>query len=93
MGCICGCHDKLKTVGVLGCCFECEKDHDQLRNARARIANAIDRIDTSGGTDGAHHKQWVLDQTLRELMSAEEYGAFLVARAKDGYDWETGVAP
>lgn len=33
MGCICECHGKIEAVGVNGCCWECEADHDPLRNA------------------------------------------------------------
>lgn len=31
MGCDCECHPKLESVGVLGCCFNCEREHDPLR--------------------------------------------------------------
>lgn len=59
----------------------------------SRIENAIDVIDRYGSTDGAHHKQWVLDQVLRELMSAEEYREFVDRRQRGADDWETGIAP
>ncbi len=31
------------------------------------VNTALDRIAQSGGVDGAHHKQWVLDQVVRIL--------------------------
>lgn len=37
MGCICGCHEKLEEVGVNGCCWKCEAEHDTLRNALLQV--------------------------------------------------------
>lgn len=34
---------------------------------KARVILALDYIVQYGGTDGAHHKQWVLDQVTRAL--------------------------
>lgn len=39
-------------------------DATDLQN---RIARAWDIVDHYGGIDGAHHKQWVLDQVVRAL--------------------------
>lgn len=41
MGCTCECHDKLNKVGVLGCCFKCEAEHDPLRNALGHIEEML----------------------------------------------------
>lgn len=30
MGCDCKCHIKLETVGVNGCCWLCEREHDPM---------------------------------------------------------------
>lgn len=38
MGCICECHALLEKVGVLGCCWKCEAEHDPLRNAISALA-------------------------------------------------------
>ena len=69
-----------------------------------RIQAAIDVIVKYGGTDGAHHKDWVLDQAVRTLtgcteeVTSEAYQA-VVAKACDGedgpgtYEWEVGIAP
>lgn len=39
-------------------------------------------------TDGAHHKQWYLEQIVRELgLSPEEF------TARTGRTWEPGIAP
>lgn len=52
-----------------------------------------------GQIDGAHHKTWVIDQIVRELICDE----FLYERAlkeymsgEDGpetYEWDQGIAP
>lgn len=50
-----------------------------------------------GGTDGAHHKDWVIDQMCRAL-TGKNYQDF-VTHACDGeygpetYSWEEGMAP
>ena len=36
MGCDCDCLEKLNKIGIHGCCFKCEADHDFLRNALHR---------------------------------------------------------
>jgi len=38
MGCICECHKTFVRIdGIRGACWECEKEHDPLRNANNRI--------------------------------------------------------
>ena len=57
-----------------------------------RIAEALDVIADYGTIDGAHHKQWVLDQVVRKLCGTiEKYRAWLVKHAGD--DWDTGIPP
>ncbi len=64
---------------------------------RLAINEALTLICNYGGIDGAHHKQWVLDQVVRAL-TGDGYAAW-VAEAKDGedgpdtYDWDEGIAP
>ena len=36
------------------------------------IQEALDIITQYGGIDGAHHKQWVLDQIVRTLTKTEK---------------------
>jgi len=63
------------------------------------IAIALDLADRYGGIDGAHHKQWVIDQIVRTLtMTPEAYQKWVADhRAGDDgpetYDWEEGIAP
>jgi hypothetical protein len=62
-----------------------------------RIADALEIAVQFGGIDGAHHKDWVIDQMVRAL-AGDRYDA-LVAEAKAGedgpetYEWEVGIAP
>jgi hypothetical protein len=77
---------------------------DEIERLRRALDLAILRINTAtgiairyGGIDGAHHKQWVIDQMMREL-AVDDYEA-LVRQAKDGddgpdtYEWDEGIAP
>ena len=62
-----------------------------------RIASAIDLAVRYGSIDGAHHKDWVIDQMVRALAGIhyEE----IVRSAKSGengpdtYRWSEGIAP
>lgn len=62
-----------------------------------RIDEAIELAVKYGGIDGAHHKQWVIDQMVRAL-AGDRYDA-IVAEACNGedgpntYDWDTGTPP
>jgi hypothetical protein len=63
---------------------------------RERIEDVLSLIDRYGGIDGAHHKQWVLDQVVRVL--ADDYDAWMARhnQGADGpstYDWDVGIAP
>ncbi len=63
---------------------------------KKKIEAAIQLILELGCFDGAHHKQWVLDQLLRIL--ADDYDSLMV-EYKDGedgpdtYEWDEGIAP
>ena len=46
-----------------------------------------------GQIDGAHHKTWVIDQMIRELLGTE-YDNFIKEYEEDGeYTWDIGIAP
>jgi hypothetical protein len=50
-----------------------------------------------GSTDGAHHKAWVIDQMVRQLLG-DDYDAWVHAikagdDGPDTYEWDTGIAP
>jgi len=46
-----------------------------------------------GSIDGAHHKQWVLDQVLKVLLE-DKYEETIKEYESDGeYEWNKGIAP
>ncbi len=58
---------------------------------------ALELIEQYGGFDGAHHKQWVLDQIARVLIG-DKYPQWVadMTAGEDGpdtYDWDVGIAP
>jgi hypothetical protein len=46
-------------------------------------------------TDGAHHKQWVIDQMIRELLGNQlNYDKWIANYEEDGeYECDIGTAP
>lgn len=70
---------------------------DDIHETREEVNAAIEIAVKYGGIDGAHHKQWVIDQMVR-ILAGDRYDA-IVAEAKGGedgpetYSWEVGEAP
>jgi hypothetical protein len=65
---------------------------------QTRIHNALRIAEEDGGTDGAHHKQWVIDQMVRALCGQRrgyhEPTVEYLAWVNDlGEEWDEGVAP
>lgn len=58
------------------------------RSVREALQVAIE----CGSTDGAHHKQWAIDQIVRAL-TAEMYESFVASYQSEGGEWDTGIAP
>jgi hypothetical protein len=61
------------------------------------VAKAMEVIERYGGIDGAHHKQWVLDQVVRYLMG-DFYEQWVIDHCDgedgpDTYSWDEGIAP
>lgn len=62
-----------------------------------RIKNALAIAFEYGCIEGAHHKDWVIDQMVRALTG--ELYEIWVRKRKDGedgpdtYEWHTGIAP
>lgn len=52
-----------------------------MEKPEKRIAGALEVISACGGTDGGHHKQWVLDQVVRAL-TGDDYEEW-----KRGHEW------
>ena len=78
-------------------CESCDENAAYLWAAESNIAEALELIVQYGGIDGAHHKQWVLDQVVRKL-TGPTYLNWVVEQCngKDGpntYEWDEGIAP
>lgn len=57
-----------------------------------RIFTAIQTIFDLGSYDGAHHKQYTLDQVLR-IISGDDYPDYVREWFASGGEWEEGIAP
>jgi len=85
--CTCGFEWKTGTNGSHSCSDTFQK----------KINEAVKIAVQYGGTDGAHHKDWVIDQMTR-ILTGDEYDR-VVATACAGeygpntYSWECGIAP
>lgn len=69
---------------------------EQYLEAR-RHGNHLERIAAliidEGDVDGAHHKQWVLDQCLR-LAAGEAYSTMtMIYLDITGREWDAGIVP
>lgn len=64
---------------------------------KKKIREAIEVAVKYGGTDGGHHKMWVIDQMVR-VLAGDNYDQ-IITEAKNGengpntYEWDTGSAP
>jgi hypothetical protein len=64
---------------------------------KERIRAALEVARRYGGIEGAHHKDWVIDQMVR-CLTGQKYEQF-VAEARQGeegpqsYEWNEGIAP
>lgn len=63
--------------------------------AEERITKAAATIARYGMIDGAHHKQWLLDQALRLMLTEEQYAAWIAEMNSDPdyAPWDVGIAP
>ena len=60
----------------------------RLDELERRIDKAIEMAEYAQ-YDGEHHKTWVIDQMVRELLD-DDYEAFVAGRC---WDWDIGIAP
>lgn len=62
-----------------------------------RVCKAMNLIYRYGQYDGDHHKRWVIDQVVRQLLcnNYEKFVAFHNDEedGPDTYEWRTGIAP
>lgn len=71
-----------------------DKNKDELQT---RMNKALDAIFSYGGIDGAHHKQWTLDQVVK-FLTGDEYESWIkyYEQGEDGpqtYSWDKGISP
>jgi hypothetical protein len=68
---------------------------DRAREMAKRIVEAADVAHQFGMIDGAHHKQWVIDQMLQKMLGPEAYALWLAKTNEDpDYEpWDAGIAP
>lgn len=62
-----------------------------------RIEGALGLASQYGGIDGAHHKQWVIDQMVR-VLTGDGYEQWVKDQKAGGdgpdtYSWDEGIAP
>jgi DNA mismatch repair ATPase MutS len=84
--------EKFKEIAAL---IESHAKH--LQELEAAAGAAIDLCVQYGGIDGAHHKDWVMDQMVRKL-AGERYEQIVkdACVGEDGpntYTWDCGIAP
>ena len=68
-----------------------------FRDADIRILAALEIAWRYAANDGAHHKDWVIDQMVR-LLAKDKYEHFVQKHneGEDGpntYEWQEGIAP
>lgn len=69
-----------------------------MKHSNRKVQAAIAIVMQFGGIDGGRHKQWVIDQILRHLLTKKQYAEFVrdFESGLDGpktYTWDTGCAP
>lgn len=70
---------------------------DKTEELRSKIYKAKNIAFKYGQEDGGHHKMWVIDQMLRELLK-DDYETFVKEYEEpdedgDYYEWDIGIAP
>lgn len=60
-----------------------------LKEANADNAKLLAFIAEHSDIDGAHHKQWVIDQIVRQVAPGKQYTQF----RDQNPDWDEGIAP
>lgn len=84
-----GCGEPARTISE-GVLIQMNGIHEECRGQKASsIATRFGMI------DGAHHKQWVIDQMLRAVLSKSKYELWFAQMNSDPeYDpWDHGTPP
>lgn len=75
-----------------------EKEYNvKSEKVETKTIAVLSLIHDYGGIDGAHHKQWLLDQILR-VLTEDNYHKWVTEfcvgeDGPDTYEWDTGIAP
>ena len=74
--------------------FEGSKAYELDASNDDAVKTLFEELHTEyGQIDGNHHKTWVIDQIIRELLGTE-YDNFIKEYEEDGeYTWDIGIAP
>ena len=73
------------------CCVRCKEKDKRIKQLEGDMKKIGDLISKYGYIDGAHHKQWLLDQIIRVVLK-DSYSAW--AKGDAEYPaWDTGIAP
>ena len=56
------------------------------------VARALQLMFDYGSIDGAHHKQWIIDQLFREIFG-DNYEGVIEDYEEEFEEWDTGIAP
>jgi hypothetical protein len=95
----CGLVGDKDTVRIMKHAGECTARQDayelQKRADDAKVFGAVSIALRYGGIDGAHHKQWVIDQMLRSILGEALYVKTMEDHSSDlDYPaWDEGTAP
>jgi hypothetical protein len=65
---------------------------DGEQSPATRVVEAVKIAVSYGGIDGAHHKDWVIDQMVR-VLAGRNYDQIVTDACADGADWDEGIAP
>ena len=87
--------DCLRCMADIASDPDCIDSMSQIR--REKISRAVNLAIQYGSHDGAHHKDWVIDQMVRILAGPRYEDTIKKAKAgEDGpetYRWNEGIAP
>ena len=69
----------------------CEAVNDKNK-LQERIDKALEIAYQYAQIDGSHHRLWVIDQMLRELLG-DKYKSWIKKYEEGDYKWDIGIAP
>ena len=69
----------------------CEAVNDKNK-LQQRIDKALEIAYQYAQIDGSHHRLWVIDQMLRELLG-DKYKSWIKKYEEGDYKWDIGIAP